>query len=142
MVTDLPDYTTQITVNVSLAEALRLFATKAEAVEKKSAADTGTNSVLIDLDPPAKGKKTGLILVIGSTNTAGDIITIYALQGGILTIVLDYIRIPANDSKLLVFPCWIPTQDVGDGVASNIEVRVTSTVCAAEVSLFVLYFEE
>jgi hypothetical protein len=139
---DLPDYTRLFTVNISLAENLRVFATKAESVTKKSAKASGNPSCYADLDPPAKGNVTGLLLVIGSTDTAGSWITVQSRQSGLLTTVLDYVRIPANDSKILVFPCWVPTQDLGNGTDSNIRVLVSSTSCPPHVDVFVLYYEE
>jgi hypothetical protein len=142
MAGDLPDYTRLFTVNISLAENLRVFATKAEALAKKSKYAHGNIGVTLDLDPPAKGDKTGLLLVVASTNNTGDYLSISTLQSSVLTKVLDYVYLTANVPVILVFPCWIPTQDLGNGTDANISINIASSVCDSAQTLFALYYEE
>jgi len=142
MTGDLPDYTKYVSPQPQQPATVTGFGTKAETVAKKSVTGYGNPSLSLELDAPPVGKKTGLIMVIGSVEVAGAHIEIYAWQSDLWVSIKRYSRIPANDTKILTFPCWIPTQDVGDGATKNIKVDIVFDGCDCDLDLTVIYFEE
>lgn len=142
MVGDLPDYTKYVSPQPQQPVTVTGFGTKAETVAKKSVTGYGNPVLSFELDAPPVGKKTGLIMVVGSVEVAGAYLLIEAWQSGLWVQVARYARIPAKDTKVLVFPCWVPTQDVGDGSTKNIKVNLYFDGCDCDLDLTVIYFEE
>jgi hypothetical protein len=142
MTGDLPDYTKYVSPQPQQPVTVTGFGTKAETVAKKSVTGYGNPSLSFELDAPPVGKKTGLIMVVGSAEFVNAFIEIYAWQSDLWVSVMRYARILANDTKVLTFPCWIPTQDVGDGTTKNIMVQLTFPGCDCDLDLTVIYFEE
>lgn len=141
MVEDLPDYTKYIVPNVAYPELIRPFGTKAECVTHLHKEDSGLGSVILTLDAAPIGEKIGLILVFVNSDHDDTHVEIETKQGGLWTDVLDDMHVNKNEPFKMRFPCWVPTQDLGDGVTQNLRIRVYE-VCATRCTAFCLYYFE
>lgn len=141
MTGDLPDYTRTFTVNISLADNLRIFASKAEAVAKKVAYGVAGEILTLTLAAPAAGKKTGLILIVFSSDGSAATLKLESLQSGSWVTVWDKILVAAVDSRILPLPCFVPTQDVGDGATQTVRLTLTGS-CGSNEGMMVIYYDE
>lgn len=139
---DLPDYTKYVTPNVEVPEVSRPFGTKAETVAHVSGYDRDTGGAAgITLDAAPAGQKAGLIMVIATTEAALSELTLYTKQSAAWTKVWDRLFVDPDGPLVLLFPCWVPTQDVGDGSTQNVRLEFTAG-CSDILSLYALYYFE
>ena len=139
--TDLPDYTKYIAAAPTPTPVGTLLGTKAESVTHKIIEGSDTYALTVELAAPPTGQKIGLILIIVSTSVAGSEWFIETLQNASWTQVLGDQYLARWAPGVILFPCWIPEQDVGDG--STVTVRIVmSGSCSAVLSAFILYFFE
>lgn len=139
---DLPDYTKYVTPNVAIPEASRPFGTKAETVAHVSGYNRGTaGSASLTLNAAPAGQKVGLILVVATSEAVMSPLTLYTKQNAAWTKVWDRLFVDPDAPLVLVFPCWVPPQDVGDGSTQNVRLEITDG-CGDIMSLFALYYFE
>lgn len=138
---DLPDYTKYIAAAPTPTPVGSILGTKAETVTHKTAQGSDTYSLTVTLPAPASGKKIGLIIVLGNTDVNASDLKIETFQSASWAEVLGAQFVQRDKDLLLVFPCWVPDQDVGDGSTETVRIVMSGT-CSAVLNAFVLYYEE
>ena len=138
---DLPDYTRLITVNVSVPPAQNFFYSKAESVTKYIAhsnhSDGAANIILVI----PIGKKAGILNIFGATDGAGALFVMEARQSAALVELIGNHNVEANAQLNLRFTCWVPEQDSSDGINANLTFYLTGA-CGEKVSITVIYYLE
>jgi len=141
MAGDLPDYTKYVTPQLLVAEKDRPFGTKAEMATKKTKCLTDEVEVDMTLDKPPLGQKTGLILIVATTDGAGGQVKVQTRQSDAWVTVWDGLNVEASAPLVLPLPCFVPTQDVGDGVNPSVRIYQSGS-CAEVLALMVVYYDE
>jgi len=139
MPSDIPDYTKYVSVNVEIPDPERYQPTLAEIQEKSHLAEElAAAGVFCEITPPS-GYKIVLLVIAGSAQSDGDNFKAQTFQGGTWKDIVPPIYLRANGHFVLCFPCWKPTQDVGDGSNKRFRLVAAGT---GKWSGFVLYYLE
>jgi len=139
---DLPDYTKYIAPSVAIPIAQQVFGTKAETVTKYHVRGWDVTRLDLECDPPPAGKKVGLILIHGIADVGPWEFALETLQSGSWEPIISGIYKAGLEPVHLRFPCWIPPQDVGDGVTKTVRISVIGPTCPTNCSGFILHFFE
>lgn len=136
---DLPDYTRQITVNVTVPPAQSYFYGKAETATKKVAKGEVAAVGDVCTITPSSGNKVVILAVFGTGGTAGDSLTLQTLQSAAWADVLPQCYVIANGHFFFTFPCWKPDQDTGNGTDPTVKLICEGT---GPWRGFIMYYEE
>ena len=92
-------------------------------VKTENVGSAGDCAVVI----PTNGKRVVILCVAGSGETAGDSFKLQAYAGSAWVTICEEIFLQANGHFYFTYPCWKPTQDVGDGTNGRIKLVVAGT---------------
>lgn len=124
-----------------MIEPVTIGGTKAETVTHQFAFERGIQSIDLELPAAPKGEKIGIILIIATSETAGAEFNLKTKQAAAYTKVMDRLRVDPDAPLIMRFPCWVPTQDDGDGSTKTVNLELAGS-CGDEMSVFCLYYHE
>jgi len=139
---DYPDGTLPIAINVDFNIVQGDVDTKVERVVPKTACSYGNPVANLVIPAAPAGKKTGLLMIVASTDTDLSKLRISVYKDDILGDIMDYIYVGANKPLVLLFPPFMPEQDVSDGSKQNMYIELLGAGCYALNGLFAMYFYE
>ena len=135
MASGLPDGTKKFAVDITINPTVNFLGSIAETKIKKTSTDQISSAGDMCSLVPAAGKRIVLLMAVGSSQYITDTFQIQALQSGVWVPIMQHL----HGAFYLAFPCWTPTQDVGDGLTARVKIV---TYGSGPWSGFLAYFEE